>query len=448
VITPEELTSAKGHVYPLLLVRLALTWACNAHSSYRGIALIFASLQGVVAAVGPCAETIRLWLLRVGLFLLRRPLPRWSDWVFLVDLTIQLGTRKCLVVLGVPLSQLRRTGYSPDHHDVHILSLHVLTRCNGKMVCGHLTRLSKRVGVPVQILSDHGGDVSAGIRLFQQKKRHRKHVVIDTYDITHGLAILLKNQLEPNPLWACFVKACQSTRQQLQQTAGSFLQPPAWRSKARFLNLESHLRWANDMLALLSGGVEGILAEHLGRSEADTKQWLEEKLGWLRGYTSEVKVWSYFQRVVKEAEEEIKQAGLSRTSWRRIKHRLTGESRPIWRERAFRRQVLAFVQEEGAKVPNRQRYLGSTDVLESLFGKYKDLAEQAPSREITANVLMIPLLVTPLTPELLRQALETVRRQDVDEWLEEHLGPSPQKKKRIVLTAAEQHSTEEDPKPA
>ena len=79
-----ELACAKGHVYPLLLVRLALTWACEAHTSYRGIALIFASLRGVVAAVGPCAETIRLWLLRVGLFLLRRPLPRCLDWVFLV----------------------------------------------------------------------------------------------------------------------------------------------------------------------------------------------------------------------------------------------------------------------------------------------------------------------------------------------------------------------------
>ena len=108
---------------------------------------------------------------------------------------------------------------------------------------------------------------------------------------------------------------------------------------------------------------------------------------------------AYFQRVVKDAEEEIKRAGLSRTSWRRIKRRLIGESKLIGKERAFRRQVLAFVQKEGAKVPVRQRYLGSTDVLESLFGKYKDLAEHAPSREITANVLMIPLLVTPLTPE-------------------------------------------------
>ena len=105
------------------MVRLALTWASKTRTSYRGIALIFASLRGVVAAIGPCAETIRLWLLRVGLFLLRRPLQRYSDWVFLVDLTIQSGTHKCLVILGVPLSQLRRLGYSPDHHDVHVLAL-------------------------------------------------------------------------------------------------------------------------------------------------------------------------------------------------------------------------------------------------------------------------------------------------------------------------------------
>ena len=82
---------------------------------------------------------------------------------------------------GVPLSQLRRTGYSPDHHDVHVLSLHVLTRCNGTIVSGHLSTVSKRVGVPVQIVSDHGSDVLAGIRLFRQKNRH----VVETYDITH-----------------------------------------------------------------------------------------------------------------------------------------------------------------------------------------------------------------------------------------------------------------------
>ena len=60
----------------------------------------------------------------------------------------------------------------------------------------------------------------------------------------------------------------------------------------------------------------------------------------------------------------------------------------------------------------------------------------------------IPLLVTSLTADLLRQALETVRAQDVEEWLDEHLGPSPQKKKHAVLTAARSSDKNEGPEPA
>lgn len=441
------MSCAKGHLYPLLLVRLSLTWVCAAHTSYRGVALIFSSLQGVVAAVGPCAETIRLWLLRVGLYLLRRPVPRCSDWVFLVDLTIQLGTHKCLVILGVRLSALRRNGYSPAHHDVQVLSVAVLTRCDGETVAAHLGTLSDRLGVPVQVVSDHGSDVRAGIRLWKRTQRDPRRVV-ETYDITHGLALLLKNQLEPDARWARFVTACQSTRQQLQQTAGSFLRPPAWRNKARFLNLASHLKWANQMLVLLQGAEVATVAEQLGVGVVEAAPWLEEKLGWLREYACEVRAWSYFQEVVTTAEDEIKERGLSRTSWRRVQDRLGGERPPVGPERAFRAQVLSFVREEGAKVPARQKYLGSSDVLESLFGKYKDLAAHAPCREITANVLMIPLLVTSLTADLLREALESVRVQDVEEWLEEHLGPSPQKKKRAVLTAARFSNTNEGPEPA
>jgi hypothetical protein len=339
--------------------------------------------------------------------------------VFLVDLTIQLGQHKCLVILGVRLSVLRSKGYSPAHHDVQVLSLAVLTRCNGETVAAHLGTLSQRLGVPVQVVSDHSSDVLAGIRSWQRTQQDHQRIV-ETYDITHGLAILLKNQLEPDARWASFVQACQSTRQQLQQTAGSFLKPPAWRSKARFLNLESHLKWANTMLVLLQGADVAILAEQLGVGEAEAATWLEGKLGWLREYACEMRAWSYFQTVVKVAETEIKEGGLSRTSWRRIKDRLAGESPPVGTEKAFREQVLSFVRKEGAKVPARQKYLGSTDVLESLLGKYKDLAAHAPCREITANVLMIPLLVSAaVTDGTSFAAKQEPRRQTgvAAEWL-------------------------------
>jgi hypothetical protein len=426
------LLSAKGHFYPLFLVRLALTWVCDAHSSYRAASLIFSTLTGLGITSGPCAETIRLWLLRVGLFLLRRPLPKYHDWVYLLDLTIQLGQHKCLVILGVSLAQFRRNGCRLNHRDVHVLSVQILTCCTAETIYQNLAQLQKRTGTPLEAISDHGHDVRGGIRLFQGKFP----TVTEIYDITHGLANLLKHYLQGDAQWAEFVKDCQRTRQQLQQTAGSFLQPPAWRQKARYLNLEGHVRWANDMLLLLQAKADVVLAKQLGCSVKQSRVWLEEKMGWLRAYQEDVGQWSYFQKVVKSAEEEIKHHGLRRCSWRRIRQLLADETPGSEREKRFRQQTLKLVREQGEKVPARQCYVGSTDVLESLFGKYKELAEHAPSREITVNVLMIPLFATALTADLLRTALESVHEQDVLFWVEQHLGFSPQKKKRVTLAAA------------
>jgi hypothetical protein len=433
-ITADDLVSANGHVYPLLLVRLALTWVKDAHSSYRAAALIFSTLTGLGIAVGPCAETIRLWLLRVGLFLLRRPLPRYTDWVYLLDLTIQLGQHKCLVVLGVSLAQFRRNDCRLNHHDVHVLSVKVLTHCTAETIDQVLIEVLQRTGTPQQIVSDHGSDVWAGIRLFRSKYP----AVIETHDVTHGLAILLKRYLGPDARWDCFVKACQRTRQQLQQTAGSFLQPPAWRQKARYLNLEGHLKWANDMLSVLGAKVDATLAKQLGLNAEESRTWLEEKLGWLREYQEDVRQWSCFQKVVKRVEEEIKHNGLRCSSQRRIRQALQEDRAITAREKRFRREVLKFVHSEGCKVPAREIYVGTSDVLESLFGKYKELAEHGPCREITANVLMIPLFAMSLTAELLRQALESVHESDVHLWTEQQLGPSPQKKKSAVLGASRQ----------
>jgi hypothetical protein len=128
-----------------------------------------------------------------------------------------------------------------------------------------------------QIVSDHGSDVERGVGLFQAKHPE----VVDSYDVTQQLACRLKAELEPDVRWQEFVQRCQQTRQQLQQTAGSFLLPPAWRTKARYLNLAGHLRWGADLLPLLDGTGQEALAEQLGCSVVAGQQWLKEKLGWL-----------------------------------------------------------------------------------------------------------------------------------------------------------------------
>jgi hypothetical protein len=431
---PAELLSRPtGHVYSLFLIRCSITCVTSTCTSYRGVALflaLWASLTPGLAS--PCAETIRLWLLRVGLYLLRRPTPVCSAWALLIDLTIQLGQHKCLVVLGVALPELRGPACALDHHSVHVLAVQVLTRCTGEVIHEQLECVARRVGVPKQIVSDHGSDVERGVGLFQAEHPE----VVATYDVTHQLACRLKAELEPDERWQEFVRGCQQTRQQLQQTAGSFLLPPAWRTKARYLNLAGHLRWGADLLPLLDGAGQEALAEQLGCSVAAGQQWLEDKVGWLRGFRREIGSWGYLQQVVLQTEEVIKTGGLSSSSVGEVRRRLLPKACPDARGERFRRDVLAAVAEQAKAIPKGQRYVGSTDVLESLFGKYKEVAARSPLSEVGASVLALPVFTAELTPELVKQALEQVSVSDVQEWLEREIGVSARQKKQAVMAAA------------
>ena len=61
----------------------------------------------------------------------------------------------------------------------------------------------------------------------------------------------------------------------------------------RYLNLEGHLAWANDML-LLCAKADATLAEQLGCSPEQSKKWLKEKLGWLREYQEDAGLTHHF----------------------------------------------------------------------------------------------------------------------------------------------------------
>jgi hypothetical protein len=65
---------------------------------------------------GPAAGTGRLWLLRLGLYRLQRPVETAGDWCWLVDHTALLGRQRLLVVLGarlgpIPFNEAKNTPF-------------------------------------------------------------------------------------------------------------------------------------------------------------------------------------------------------------------------------------------------------------------------------------------------------------------------------------------------
>jgi hypothetical protein len=139
---------------------------------------------------------------------------------------------------------------SPTHQDMQLVDIQVMTHSTGELTKQILDKTAARIGVPIQIVSDHGSDIKKGVELF--KITHPDTVY--TYDVSHYMAIQLKNNLKNDDCWQSLLSQSSRCRAQVQQTELAFLAPPKQRTKARYMHTETHLAWANKMLTYYQQG--------------------------------------------------------------------------------------------------------------------------------------------------------------------------------------------------
>ena len=195
----------------------------------------------------PAASSVREWLQRLGLYALREPLPMTGDWVLLIDHSVQIGTVKACVILGVRLCDIPYPGRALRFEDMHIIAVIPVEQSTGEIVAAQLEQATQRIGIPRQIVSDGGSDVKKGAALFAG--RHTETAV--TYDAAHHGAIVLKRRFEGDPQWTEYVSRLGQIKSCIRQTLDAFLASPSLRSKARYMNLESLLKWSRRILDLL-----------------------------------------------------------------------------------------------------------------------------------------------------------------------------------------------------
>ena len=77
----------------------------------------------------------------------------------------------------------------------------------------------------------------------------------------------------------------------------------------------------------------------------------------------------------------------------------------------------------------------STDVIESLFGKYKSFSQKSPLKEIRRMILTIPIATLEITRELIKKALSTVKNVDLENWELRTFGQSTLSKRKIAFNS-------------
>lgn len=76
-------------------------------------------------------------------------------------------------------------------------------------------------------------------------------------------------------------------------------------------------------------------------------------------------------------------------------------------------------------------------MIESLFGKFKQIEKNHASEGLTSLVLALPALVGKLSEEMVKKAMENVSMKQVEKWVKEHLGSTFCSQRRNSLNAQE-----------
>ena len=413
------------HTYSVGHVMWFISLVLQASSSLRGasqtMAMTLALFQWPYAA--PAWSTGRLWLLRLGYYKLTRPKEHADDWAWIVDHTVQMGPEKCLVILGVRLDLLCTLARPLQHEDVEPIALLPMSVSTGERLLQQFEVSAAKTGIPRQIVADHGSDLKSGIEQFCQ--RHPETSFI--YDIKHKTASVLKHELAGDEAWQRFTSLAAQSKRQTQQSALACLAPPNQRSKARYMNIDVLVDWGDQLLQVLDH------PKRLGDLHMDLEQ-LKAQLGWIRDFRAPLQEWRELLQVIEVTETLVRTQGLYRGVHRELKTRLSAMAHSP-RSRRVRACLVAFLARESLQAKSNERLLGSSEVVESVLGKFKHVEGDQAKSGFTGLVLSLAAMVSTTTMDVVQQALSAVPTQKVLTWCKQTLGQSVQGKRRQAFLA-------------
>lgn len=386
---------------------LTIQCATQGSAGFRCVSKIFNIIHNTLSLPTiptPAFSTIRDWLLKIGLFNLTRPFEQ-GRWVWIIDFSIQMGAMRCLLILGVRMEVLEARGdFTLSHSDVEPIMLKTLESCRGEVVKTVLDEAKARTGEVVAIVSDQGSELKKGIRLFQEEQTEKP---VHLYDIMHKVDLVLKKELEDDNEWQKFIKEMTNTTQQLKQSISSHLIPPKQYQKKRRMRSEiGIIEWGIKILKYLDGGTSTKLEN--------------EKLSWVIGYQQQLRIYQEMAIFFDMSTKEVKEHGYCQKTLMTLKEKrclATCSERSL----CFFSKIIEIIEQETSKVPQGS-LLGCSEVIESVFGKFKNLEKHHSSAGLTSLVLGLPAFLGKMSTDILKNAMEQISIGKVKTWIKTNLG--------------------------
>jgi len=312
--------------------------------------------------------------------------------------------------LGVNASELPEPGTALTHENVRVLEVKPGSQWKTNNMEQAYEDLADRYGTPRAVLVDGAPELRDGAKCLA----NRRDDTIVLRDFKHYAANVLKSLLGKDEAFQAVSGKIGQTRSAIQQTELAHLTPPSPKQKARFMNLAAKLRWLTMIVWLLKN------PDATARAGISDER-MQEKLGWVLQYESDIGVWQECQDVVSKSLTFINEQYLFQGAADGLRG-VIGDSLQHTKSKELARRLIDFVHDAEQQLRAGERLPMSTEILESVFGLYKQLEGQQSRSGFTSLLACLPALLKPTTPAGVIDAFGRASAKDAKAWVEQHFG--------------------------
>lgn len=349
----------------------------------------------------PCANSVQNWVSKVGLYTLKNEPTSLVDqpMSLIIDESIRLGQEKLLLCLICPWEKLKTKALS--FTDVKVVYMKGSKSWKGKAIAKEIAEKLLASGLNiVNILSDEGSNLKNATNLL--KLPHLP-------DIGHCIATCLRQTFEKDTTYTLFTRLIASYLAKGVNQDLSYLCPPKLGRKARFMNQQRVVDWAKQLL---------INWRRLSKVEKDF-------FGQLTEQRKMIATLQTCMSIAKVIAKPLKEEGLSNNTLEKIKEKLKPYRNKRGYIKTFLSKIDGYLERYKVFLSNYSSDISihvSSDIIESLFGKYKFKANNYALTGLTKLNLELPLYCKE-EKEIIQNthlALKSISILELGQWVDEY----------------------------
>lgn len=367
----------------------------------------------------PSMGSIKNWVEKSGYSIYKEPPIKYNDkdYAMITDESMMIGSEKMLLTIGIKANKETQSALS--FQDIDVLDISVRHSWNAEKIAEVLSKIEGNVNKPpLYVISDNASTISKSIRI-------QGHAHIQ--DVGHTLAMFIERKYKHYAPFKAYIKDLSMVKFKENMKLTSYLLPPKQRGMARFMNLTPCIQWSMKILKSFN-----MLSE------------IEKNVfSFLKTHHKIINELYEIAQAFNEVSKELKNNGLSYKTIRKCQ----GMINPLFTSKhkgviEVAENFMKYMGELQNKLPNKNaNWHVSSDIIESLFGHYKNRKSKNPLDGVTRQVLFLPLLTkidskTGRSDICFKKSLEQNLLSDLKQWSNDKLTENLAVKRRKVLNAA------------